>query len=91
MDNLHVWKIRDGETHWCVATSLEDAIEVLRENSILDDYDSGAAYLKQEDPTIVQLADDEPLGFVCEGEREERLCGAWAQELGRNLLASTVW
>jgi hypothetical protein len=81
---MKVFKVRDGaETHWVIAASVSDAIDVLRENDFS---------VAGNDFEVYVQASDFVLGIKGDaGDSERRTCQEWLAREGRGLLASSVF
>jgi hypothetical protein len=86
--SLQVWKLEDGDTHWVVAASEEDARSLLVEDMQacgLDYYQEGeitsCEALPPNEPFIVHDEDEGPA---------ELLASEWAAQ-GRGYLCGSCW
>lgn len=83
--DMEVWKVRDGEVHWVIASSRDDAMAVMRESAMWEEMDSGdGAVLEALSPeSVLTVNEDE--------ERISRSCGEWVAAEGRGYLAGTCF
>jgi len=90
--DLSVFRIQDGETHWVIASSEREALEILQTQGMFDDYDSIEAYLAEEEPAIIELEDDTtlPMRVEDDGTKETHTAGGWCAIQGKGLLGSTA-
>jgi len=88
---MKVYKIEDGETHFVVADSEDDAIAVMASSGVCE-AESPDAYRRDYDPIVERLADDYMIGIRNDdaGTKERRTALAWTAE-GRGYLCGTCW
>lgn len=82
---MRVYKIDDGERHWVVAASTEDALAVMGET--YDDPIEDVEIVVEPGDKLLSINDDD--GPV--DSKTTKPCAQWALENGRGLLCSTCW
>jgi len=96
MGTLRVFKVRDSETHYVVALDERDALTVLSEHNMLDDYRGDVdAYRAEERPMIGEVSGDTVIKFTdddaVDGGHRSATADEWVASEGRCFLCSTVY
>lgn len=92
--SLGVYRIEDSEKHWVVASTEAEALDLLKDASMIDDYTTVEAYLAEAEAKVVRLPWGEDLLLTTDsgdGAREVRTVGGWCRHHGKGFLGSTVF
>lgn len=90
---LSVYRIQDCERHWVIAASEREALDLLKEACMLDDYATVEEYVEEQTPVIVALGAAETVTLSIEDgpTKETHTAEGWCVIHGKGFLGSTAF
>lgn len=90
---MKVFRIEDGETHWVIAADKDDAVAVMVEFNMADDYSSAEDYRDGAVNRIEEVPGDKPVTVLTDdgGDSDTRTAASWARDEGRGYLAGSCF